>query len=74
LATLRGGLAELADDPGVTHLDADRPESWAGVLAGLTRAAVPAAPHALSEGAMVDAWVQRLQLALEPRLAGHEAA
>lgn len=74
LATRRGGLAELEHDPGVTGLDADRPETWAGVLAGLRRGSVPPAPHALSEAAMVAAWIERLRAALEPRLTGHEAA
>ena len=79
-ALLSGGNPQIAKGDGREPVQAylDAMPGWKGEIGrhldALILDAVPAAPHALSEGAMVAAWVRRLQLALEPRLAGHEAA
>ena len=69
LATARGGLRELAPDPGVTWLDAEDPSGWGAALEGLRPGLVPCPSPAVTEDSMVRDHVERVGRLLRDRRA-----
>ena len=69
LATARGGLRELAPDPGVTWLQAEEPATWGAALEALRPGLVPCAPPAVTEDSMVRDHVARVRRLLDGRQA-----